>query len=111
MGRPRHSAPIRLFAVLFLLWVAFDFGAHGFVGPDFPPIAASGGGVGVCLEPGGGAGSAAPDHCFCHSVSIGAVVPAPAAGLALEGELLLGLPPQAPRPARRSLDRPPQLPA
>jgi len=107
----RHSVPSRTLALLFLLWVGFDFGAHGLFASDLPPIAPGHASVGACLESVNGSGPAAPDHCFCHTVSMGAEVPAPVGGLLVEAGVLSGLSSPVPRTVPRSVDRPPQLPA
>jgi hypothetical protein len=109
MARSGHSAFLRTFTVLFLLWVGLDLGAHGLFASDFPPVAQGDGSVRLSLDESCGTGPVAPDHCFCHSLSIGAVVPACAGGLTPVGTLVLDLPPQLPPGDPHPFDRPPQL--
>lgn len=111
MVRPRHSAPIRAFALLFLLWVGFDFGVHGLFASDFAPMATSTSSTSVGVKEGGPSAQLAPDHCFCHGISVGAVMPARTADLALTGTLLIELSRQVPPSSPHPLDRPPQLSA
>jgi hypothetical protein len=111
MVRSRHSALVRAFAVLCLVWVGFDIGAHGLFASDFTPIAPISASLHVRVDERGATAPGAPDHCFCHSVSMGAVRPAPTAGLTPAGALVLDLSPQVPRSDPHPLDRPPQLAA
>ena len=108
MVGPRHSALIRTLTVLSLLWVGFDIGAHGLLASDFKPIATSGSSTRPSLDESGRTAPVAPDHCFCHSLSIGAVLAAATAGLTPAGTLVLDLSPQVPRSNSHPLDRPPQ---
>ena len=109
MLRPRHSAPLRTLALIVLLWVGFDIGAHGLFASDFPAIAQTESRVRLSQDEGAATPVAPTDHCFCHGLSIAAVMPAPTAGLAPAGTLALDPPPQVPHSARQPLDRPPQL--
>jgi hypothetical protein len=113
MVRSRHSALIRTLVVVLLLWVGFDFGVHGLLASDFAPMNA--GSSSVTLDVSRGASSAvvhpAPDHCFCHSISMGAVAPAQAAGLGPTGSLASEPAPPVPPSVPHPLDRPPQLTA
>jgi hypothetical protein len=103
--RSRHSALSRTFAALILLWVGFDLGAHGIFASDFMPIATGNRSVRLGPE---NSGAPAPDHCFCHSISMGAVVTAPASGLTPTGTLVLAISLQVPPTDPHPLDRPPQ---
>jgi hypothetical protein len=111
MASSRHRALIRAMTVLLLLWVGFDLGAHGLLASDFGTageetcaarVAPSGGAAGVHL---------AHDHCFCHAVSVGAVLPAIAVNLAPSGAVVRPLSAQVPRSDGSPLDHPPQLAA
>lgn len=108
MVKLRHSAQIRAFALLFLLWVGLDFGVHGLFASDFAPMATSGSSTSLGVEDAGSGAHPAPDNCFCHSVSMGAVEPARTAVPTPVGTLVsepsLQLPPSDPH----ALDRPPQ---
>ena len=111
MSLPRHSALLRTLTLLLLVWVGLDVGAHGLFGSDFTPIPASGLTPRLSHDASGDAASAAPDHCFCHSISMPAVMPAPTVSLTSAGKLVLDLPPRGPSGTRHPLDRPPQLAA
>ncbi len=108
MSRPRHAAPLRLLALLVLLWVGFDIGAHGLVASDFPPIAGNSSQPCVGQDESGDAACAPTDHCFCHSLSTGAMMLMPAAGLVQVGTPVLDPPRQVPLSHPQPLDRPPQ---
>ncbi len=109
--RARHRAPIRIVALLLLLWVGFDIGAHGLLASDFTPVARNGSSVSLNSNDAGATTPLAPDHCFCHSLSMGAVLPALPVGLAPTGALVLSISSHAPRNDRHPLDHPPQLTA
>jgi hypothetical protein len=109
MARTRYSALIRAFALLFLLGVGFDFGVHDLVVSDFAPLATGGSSTSLGVEHGGSGLHFAPDHCFCHAVSMGAVVPARTVGLAPTDTLVIALSPQVPSSDSTPLDRPPEL--
>jgi hypothetical protein len=110
MVRPRRSAPIRAFALLFLLWVGLDVGLHGLFASDFAPMATSRSSTDGIKES-GPCTHVAPDHCFCHAVSVGAVVPVRTTGLAPTGTLVIERARQVPPGSPHPLDRPPQLAA
>lgn len=107
----RHAALIRTFTLFLLLLVGFDLGAHGLFASDFTPMATSSSSISLGVEDSGASTHPAPDHCFCHGTSMGAVVPAPSAGLTPVGTVAVYLSPQAPHGAPHPLDRPPQLTA
>jgi hypothetical protein len=109
--RLRHSALIRILTFVLLLWVALDVGAHGLFASDFAPIASSNTSLRLCLDDSGATAPVTPDHCFCHGISMGAVVPTPIAGLTPAGTLVLDLSCQVPGSDPHPLDRPPQLTA
>jgi hypothetical protein len=104
----RHDALIRTLTLLLLLWVGLDLGAHGLFASDFTPMATSGSSASLGVEDSGAGAHPAPDHCFCHGTSMGAVVPTPSAGLTPVGTVAVALSPQAPPGAPHPLDRPPQ---
>jgi hypothetical protein len=110
MVRPRHSALIRTLTLLLLLWVGIDLGAHGLFASDFTPVATTGSCIRLCQNDGGATAPVAPDHCFCHGIYVGAVVPTPTAGLA-PGTLVLARSPEVPPSDPHPLERPPQLTA
>ncbi len=104
----RHSARIRIPALILLLWVAFDVGAHGLLASDFDPVTGPSASsreasVGSSLA----RTSAIPDHCFCHGISTGIVVaPLPVALTPADTVILAG----CPEPAAKDgppLDHPP----
>lgn len=105
MVRSRHSTLLRALTLFVLLWVAFDIGAHGLFASDFAPIVASGSSVRMSDN---GSGATAPDHCFCHGISVAAGTPTMIVGLTPAGTLVLYLAPQVPLGDRHPLDRPPQ---
>jgi hypothetical protein len=109
MSRPRHSVPLRTLALLLLLWVGLDIGAHGLVASDFPPIAGNPSRLCVSQDESGATACAPTDHCFCHSLSIAAMIPVPTAGLIQIGTPVLDPLPQVPHSHPHPLDRPPQL--
>jgi hypothetical protein len=108
MARPRHSALIRAFALVFLFWVGLDFGVHGLFACDLAPIGTRGPSSSLCAEGSGAGVPSAPDHCFCHGLSMGAVVPARTASLAPTGTLVINLSPHVPSSDPNPLDKPPQ---
>jgi hypothetical protein len=108
MARTRRSALIRASALLCLLWVGSDLGAHGFFESDYTPIGPSGSSSRLGLDDSGAAAPLASAHCFCHSTSIGAVMPVPPAGLTLVGTVAADVSLQVPPGAPHALDRPPQ---
>ncbi len=109
MFRSRHSALIRVPAFLFLLWIGLDFGAHGFLASDAAPLA-SGSAAFSAQEEQGPAGTCGSNaHCFCHSISVGAVVPVCVAELTLVGQTVSPLPTLAPQTDRHPLDLPPRF--
>jgi hypothetical protein len=101
----RHSSLLRALTLLLLLWVGFDIGAHGLFASDFAPIVESGWSVHLSD---GGNGAAAPDHCFCHGISVAAGMPSMIVSLTPAGTLVLYLAPQVPLGDHHPLDRPPQ---
>jgi hypothetical protein len=111
MARSRHSTLIRVLALLSLFWVGFDIGAHGLLASDFAPLPpirscprASSDDTGASPQP-------APEHCFCHGISLGAVLPALDVCLAPAGPVLAELPSQVPCSDGYPFDHPPQLAA
>lgn len=110
MTRPRFSASIRALALLLLLWGGFDIGLHGILESDYAPIAPV---RSATLDDGGAIGSpqVGPDHCFCHSVSIGALAPVLPARLGLIGTAVAAPCSPVPHTDRHPLDQPPRLSA
>jgi hypothetical protein len=104
----RHSALIRILALLVLIWVGFDLGAHGLFASDFAPMTTGGSSLRLNVDTCGATAPIAPDHCFCHGASMGAVGPAPAAGLTPAGTVVVALSLQGPLSGPHPLDRPPQ---
>ncbi len=108
VSRSRRPAFIRTIATLCLLWACFDLGAHGFLASDQPPVTPLSSTARV------GAASAPADtvpactHCFCHTFSTGAVLPALDVALVAVGGLEAALPQHLRHGDPRSLDRPPQ---
>ncbi len=100
----------RLTLLLLLLAVA-DLGVHGLFASDFGPPAVGSTSARLTAGDEGPAGSSVSDHCFCHSLSVGAVSPTSAAVLATLGDLVLGLLPALPCTTPVPLDKPPQLAA
>ncbi len=111
MARSRHSSLIRVLTLLSLFWVGFDIGAHGLLASDFAPLAP----VGSCARASSGDSGTtpqpAPEHCFCHGISLGAVLPALVVRLAPAGPVLAPRSPQVPCNDGYPLDHPPQLAA
>ena len=106
----RSHALIRTFTLLLLLWVGFDVGAHGILAADFGPIPPCGAATSVCGDSGVTPESApAHCHCFCHAVSVGAVPPVRAEGLAAANAIVLAACTRVARNDRDPLDHPPQL--
>ena len=109
MARSRRSATIRAFAILFLVWVGVDFGAHGFSPDDLLPIASGDGSQHVVQNEGSAFPELSPDHCFSHGTFLGAMPTPDFVGLAPSGAAVLarstGVPDREPHP----LDKPPQL--
>jgi hypothetical protein len=108
MPLSRHSVPVRGVTLLLLLWVGLDLGAHGLFESDFRPIPSAGMSVGGRAAEDGAAGQT-PDHCFCHSLSLGATVPLFAIGPERTGTLVSVVSCQAPASAARPLYHPPQV--
>lgn len=104
----RHAALIRTFTLFLLLLVGFDLGAHGLFASDFTPMATSRSSISLGVEDSGADVQSAPDHCFCHGLSMGAVVPARTASLAPTGTLVINLSPHVPSSDPNPLDKPPQ---
>ncbi len=109
MVRPRHCVPIRLLALVLLLWVGFDVGAHGFLTSDFAFPAAGARATLVAFDGQVRPAPAAHDHCFCGGIFEGATAPAPAETLIPTGAILADVVSRAPRADGHPLDRPPQL--
>jgi hypothetical protein len=91
-----------------LLWVGFDLGAHGLFASDFTPITLGGSSLCLSADDGSSTASVVSDHCFCHSTSMGAVVPARPASLMPVGAVAVDFSLQVPHGAPHPLDRPPQ---
>ena len=109
MIRYRRSALLRAFAILFLLWVGADFGAHGFCPADLVPIGSGSPAWRLNLETGTALLPLSPDHCFSHGIFLGAVpVPGPT-GLIPAGSAIPGLVVDVPDTDPHPLDKPPQL--
>jgi hypothetical protein len=104
----RHSALVRILTSLVLLWVGFDLGAHGLFASDFTPMTTGGSSVRLNVDDHEAAVPVAPDHCFCHGASVGAVAPAPAAGLTPAGTVVVAPSFPVPLGDTHPLDRPPQ---
>jgi hypothetical protein len=109
MSRPRHSVLVRTLALLVLLWVGLDIGAHGLLASDFHPIASNPSRLCVSQDESGATECAPTDHCFCHSLSTAAMMPTPTAGLIQVGAPVLDPPRQVPLSHPHPLDRPPQF--
>jgi hypothetical protein len=107
MSSPSHSAPIRAAAVLLLLWVGIDLGAHGLSASDFHPVAASAS-TGADCAVGGEARDQSPDHCFCHSQSLGATLSLLVVRTERADALVSVVSCQAPRSTAGPLYHPPQ---
>jgi NhaP-type Na+/H+ and K+/H+ antiporter len=108
MSRPRYSVPLRTLALLVLLWVGLDIGAHGLFASDFPPIAGNSFQLCVSQDDGGATECAPTDHCFCHSLSTAAMRLMQTAGLTQVGAPVLDPPRQVPHSHPHPVDRPPQ---
>ncbi len=109
-ARRRRAAAIRIVALFLLLWVGFDVGAHGLLASDFASLRESGSCTRLSNADGGAAAvSFTHDHCFCHGLSVGAVLPALAEGLAPAGGVLLPTSSHVPGSDGSPLDHPPQL--
>ncbi len=108
MVRARHSALTRAFALLVLLWAGFDIGAHGLLASDFAPMTASGSSISFGAEDSVVGAHPAPDLCFCHGISVGAVAPPRSAGLTPTRTLVIERSPQVPPGETNPLGRPPQ---
>ncbi len=105
----RNHRLIRALALLLLLWVGFDVGAHGLVAADFGPTPSCGCDTSVSGNSDGAAAPAPVEcHCFCHAVSVGAVLPALAGALAPASAIVLAPPTQVARGDRDPLYHPPQ---
>jgi hypothetical protein len=111
MLRMRHFALLRILASLVLLWVGFDLGAHGLFASDFTPMTTGGSSLRLNIDDGEATAPIATDHCFCRGASMGAVAPAPAAGLTPAGTVVVAPSFQVPLSDVHPLDRPPQLTA
>lgn len=104
----RHSAVVRTFVFLFLLWAGVDLVLHGLIASDFAPLATNDSSTSPCVEDGGAGAHSAPDYCFCHAPSLGAVVPAPTSVPAPVSTFVFELSLEAPLGDPHPLDRPPQ---
>jgi hypothetical protein len=110
MVRSRRSALIRLSTLLLLLWVGIDVGAHGFLASDFEPLPVPGAPCSIGMATTAASVSHVQhDHCFCHGISVGAVLQALPATLAPTGLMVVPLSSRVPRADRNPLDHPPQL--
>jgi hypothetical protein len=109
MARPQRYALIRALTLFCLLWTGIDLGAHGIFPSDFQPIENSSASVPLRVGARGVDAPNAPDHCFCHGVSMGAVLSAPSAGLTPVGTLVSVLCPEVPPSHPHPLDKPPQF--
>jgi hypothetical protein len=109
MARPRRYALIRTLTLFSLLWIGFDLGAHGIFASDFLPIGQGNASGPQMAGESGMAAPDAPDHCFCHGLSMGAVLPSPVEVLTPTGSLVLVRCPPSPLCDPHPLDRPPQL--
>jgi hypothetical protein len=101
-----HSAVLRAVTLVLLLWAGLDLGAHGLFASDFQPFARSDTAGSLAIQDGTSVQS--PDHCFCHSLSLGATLPNPVT----RPERTAAVPPSAcsksPRSTARPLFHPPQ---
>lgn len=109
MRRSRHSVLLRILTLVLLLRIGFDFGAHGlFVCESASmPGGASAARLGS-HDDGSLPTAAAPDHCFCHALSVGAVAPELVAVLTLVGSAVTPLPMAVHLADRHPLDQPPR---
>ncbi len=107
----RGSATVRQLALLLLLWVGFDVGLHGFAASDYATVASSTSITTIEARASGASAGGGFDHCFCHSLSVGAVTPLRAVFLAPIGEARTPTCPPPPHADRHPLDRPPRLAA
>ncbi len=101
----------RTLTLLLLLLAVADLGVHGLFASDFGPAAAGSASVRLAPDQGGAAAPAASDHCFCHSLSVGAVVPTSATIPTQLCDIVPGLLRPLPFPSPGPLDKPPQLAA
>ncbi len=109
---PLRGARVRRTLTLLLLLLAVaDLGVHGLFASDYAPVATGSTSVRLTPDSRGPAGPSPTDHCFCHGLSVGAVVPASTAVPAQLGVLVLGPLPPLPRATPGPLDKPPQLAA
>lgn len=108
MARSRRSALIRALAILCLVWVGADLGAHGFAPHDLLPITGSSGSPHLVQNEGTACPALSPDHCFSHGTFLGALPPPDLVGLAPSGPATLARPINAPESERHPLDKPPQ---
>ncbi len=108
-ARRRHGAVIRIVALFLLLWVGFDVGAHGLLASDFSSPGDSTSWTRLTTSESGATTQFTHDHCFCHSLSVGAMLPAPGATLTPAGVVVLPISSHAPGRDASPLDHPPQL--
>ena len=111
MACSRHSVPVRVLALVVLLWVAVDVGAHGLLASDFAPLTVPGSAPHATSGHTDATTPPAPDHCFCHGVSLGAILPALAVQLVPAGLVAPALGSQVTCCDDFPLDHPPQLAA
>ncbi len=107
----RHSFPLRILTVAFLLWIGLDFGAHGLFASGSAPL---GGGpitVRTAMDETPVGSCCTPDHCFCHGLSVGAVAAARTIVLDQTGDAVASLPSRVPHGDRHPPDQPPRLAA
>ena len=107
----RCSATVRTLALLLLVWIGLDVGLHGFVSSDYAAIPSAGRPAVVGTGSGTVRAHGTPDHCFCHSVSVGALTPLRPVFLAPVGEAETRPCPPPPHADRHPLDQPPRLTA
>ncbi|HNV04421.1 MAG TPA: hypothetical protein PLE61_11040 [Vicinamibacterales bacterium] len=109
MTRLRRFTCAPAIAVLLLAAAWSDIVLHGFVELDSAPIGLSGPSPALAAGSGAiGAQQTPPDHCFCHSVSMGARSLPLAAVFELLGSAWPPLTPSAVRADRRPADQPPR---
>jgi hypothetical protein len=109
MFASRRSRLIRSFALLLLLWVGFDFGAHGVAASDLVPIAINAGAIALTGDGGAAPSHPGHDHCFCHGNFVGGATLLRNAELVPAGTLALRWVPALLLAAPHPLDRPPRL--
>ena len=104
---PRRSALVRGVTLVLLLWAVLDSGAHGLFASDLGPLAppAASARHSTLEQASGGQNS---DHCFCHSLSLGATVPAPVIRPDEAVAFTLSAGCESPHSASRPLFHPPQ---